>query len=354
MKFIVAQIGARRGYAVPAILEEAGMLERFYTDITGDIGLGELFSAAAVLPLLGRPARRLAGRRLPGNIRAKTTTFPGISLTHGLRRAFTKHDPTATVRESLRFSNALGRAMTRHGFGNATHIYSMLSECGPLLVSAKLIANWGVRRKRTALVPYGMHARWFEIEPHSVRGRILFAGTAELRKGIHYFAMAVEKLVALGIRCEFRVAGNVQRSVADQKHCRHLTFLGRIPRADMAQEYAAADVFVLPSLSEASAEAIYEALACGIPIVTTWETGSVVRDSIEGRIVPSRDPEALANAIAEIIEDRQLRERMAHAARERARDFTWERYGERLVAALKSLAASESDLLGAVVEGQKR
>jgi len=421
VKFIVAQIGARREYAVPAILEKARMLERFYTDITGDIGLGKLFSAAAVLPLVGRPARRLAGRRLPGNIRAKTTTFPGIRLTHGLLRAFTKQDPTATVRESLRFSNALGRAMTRHGFGNATHIYSMLSECGPLLVSAKqrglsivseiyiplsterilaeerrrfpdwepnvpnssairhefgvedlilklsdyfvcssdmvredLIANWGVRRKRTALVPYGMHARWFEIEPHSVRGRILFAGTAELRKGIHYFAMAVEKLVALGIRCEFRVAGNVQRSVADQKHCRHLTFLGRIPRADMAQEYAAADVFVLPSLSEASAEAIYEALACGIPIVTTWETGSVVRDSIEGRIVPSRDPEALANAIAEIVEDRQLRARMAHAARERASDFTWERYGERLVAALKSLAASESDLLGAVVEGQKR
>jgi glycosyltransferase involved in cell wall biosynthesis len=226
--------------------------------------------------------------------------------------------------------------------------------CSSDMVREDLIANWGIQRERTALVPYGMHARWFEIEPHSVRGRILFAGTAELRKGIHYFAMAVEKLVALGIRCEFRIAGNVQRSVADQKHCRHLTFLGRIPRADMAQEYAAADVFVLPSLSEASAEAIYEALACGIPIVTTWETGSVVRDSIEGRIVPSRDPEALANAIAEIIEDRQLRERMAHAARERARDFTWERYGERLVAALKSFAASESDLLGAVVEGQKR
>jgi len=110
VKFIVAQIGARRGYAVPAILEKAGMLERFYTDITGDIGLGELFSAAAVLPLLGRPARRLAGRRLPGNIRAKTTTFPGISLTHGLRRAFTKHDPTAPVVRPPAFRMRLGAA----------------------------------------------------------------------------------------------------------------------------------------------------------------------------------------------------------------------------------------------------
>ena len=66
-----------------------------------------------------------------------------------------------------------------------------------------------------------------------------------------------------------------------------------------------------------------------------------MRDGIEGRIVPSRDPDALANAITEIVEDRQKRERMAYAARERAQEFTWERYGERLIAALKSFAAKE-------------
>jgi glycosyltransferase involved in cell wall biosynthesis len=91
---------------------------------------------------------------------------------------------------------------------------------------------------------------------------------------------------------------------------------------------------VLPSLAEGSAETTYEALACGVPVVTTLEAGSVVRDGIEGRIVPSRDPEALASAIAEIVQDRQKRERMSRAARERARDYTWERYGERLLAAL--------------------
>ena len=84
-----------------------------------------------------------------------------------------------------------------------------------------------------------------------------------------------------------------------------------------------------------SAETTYEALACGVPVVTTPEAGSVVRDGIDGRIVPSRDPEALANAIAEIVEDRQKRERMSRAARDRAHDYTWERYGERLLAALR-------------------
>ena len=96
-------------------------------------------------------------------------------------------------------------------------------------------------------------------------------------------------------------------------------------------------MFVLPSLAEGSAEATYEALAAGVPVVTTRAAGSVVRDGIDGRIVPERDPVALADAIAEIVEDRDKRARMSEAARERARDYTWERYGERLVGALQTL-----------------
>jgi glycosyltransferase involved in cell wall biosynthesis len=111
-----------------------------------------------------------------------------------------------------------------------------------------------------------------------------------------------------------------------------------VPRERIHEEFAAADVFVLPSLAEGSAEVTYEALAAGVPVVTTVAAGSVVRDGVEGRIVPERDPEALADAIARIVEDRDRRARMSVAARERARDYTWERYGERLVGALRSVA----------------
>jgi Glycosyl transferases group 1 len=401
VKFIVAQVGARRGYAVPAILEKAGMLERFYTDITGDIGLGAVVSAAAILPLVGKSARRLGARHLPFNIRAKTTTFPGISLVHALRGAMMAGDPAAACREDVRFSNALGMAMMQCGFGSATHMYSMLGECGPLFAEGKrrglttvseiyvplsterilteerkkfpgwefkvpdyaavcrgfevehrlsmdadlaicpskwvrddLVQNFGLPGERAAVVPYGVNSELFSVRNEPVRGRILFAGTAELRKGIHYLAMAAEKLVGRRKRYEFRVAGDVERSLANREQCRHLTFLGRVPRAEIAGEFTAADLLVLPSLAEGSAEATYEALACGVPVVATPEAGSVVRDDIDGRIVPSRDPEALANAIAEIVEDRQKRERMSRAARDRAHDYTWERYGERLLAVL--------------------
>ena len=55
---------------------------------------------------------------------------------------------------------------------------------------------------------------------------------------------------------------------------------------------AAADVFVFPSLFEGSAVVTYEALACGLPCVVTPEAGSVVRDGVEGLVVPSADVEA--------------------------------------------------------------
>ncbi len=116
-----------------------------------------------------------------------------------------------------------------------------------------------------------------------------------------------------------------------------MNFLGRVPRSEMCRQYASADVFVLPSLAEGSAESIYEAMACGLPIVTTVSAGSVVRHGVEGLIVPERDPNALATAIQQIVEDRDLRERMSIAARERARDYTWGGYGTRLIGALNSI-----------------
>jgi len=405
MKFIVAQVGARRGYAVPAILQKAGMLEHFYTDIAGDIGLSAVFSVARALPLVGKSARRLLGRRLPFEIRAKTTTFPAITLPHVFRRATFARDPAAVCREDVRFSDALGKAMARCSFGSATHMYSMLGECGPLFAEGKrrgliviseiyialsterilteerkkfpgweenvpdyaavcrgfessggpradadfaicpsewvrddLVRNFGFPSERTAIVPYGVDPEMLSVPNEPVRGRILFAGTADLRKGIHYLAMAAEKLVEHGLNYDLRVAGDVEQLVANQSQCRYLTFLGRVPRSGMTREFASADLFVLPSLAEGSAEATYEALACGVPVVTTREAGSIVRDGIEGRMVPSRNAEALANAIAEIVEDRQKRARLSHAARKQARDYTWSRYGERLVEALKSFA----------------
>jgi len=106
----------------------------------------------------------------------------------------------------------------------------------------------------------------------------------------------------------------------------------------MAEHYAWADVFLLPSICEGSATVCYEALAAGLPVVTTENAGSVVRDGIDGFIVPIRDAAAVVARLETLDRDRPLLESMARAARERAREFTLEKYGERLLAALSAAA----------------
>jgi glycosyltransferase involved in cell wall biosynthesis len=210
--------------------------------------------------------------------------------------------------------------------------------CPSTAVRDDLCDHWGVSAARTTVVPYGVDPKWLELAPRPTPGRVLFVGTAGLWKGIHYLATASELLAGAGDSWEFRVAGHVAPRIAARPECRRLTFLGRVPRDQIHREYEQADVLVLPSLAEGSAESTYEALAAGVPVVTTRASGSVVRDGVEGLIVPERDAAALAAAIEEIVGDRARRADMARAARQRAQEFTWARYGERLIAALTTMA----------------
>jgi glycosyltransferase involved in cell wall biosynthesis len=388
---------------VPAILEQAGLLERFYTDLAGNVGPGKWMIRIARLMGWRSAAERLAGRRIPDVIKPKTVCFGGVSSFLASNRVFGRRTPANTFRRHLLVSHALGRAMAQRGFGGATHFYSMLGECSPLLAAAnqaglrvvtefyillsserivgleqRAFPNWspalpdlasvradfpdeqkiiartdfavcpseavradlegsfGFAKGRGAVVPYGLDAKWLALDPRPIPGRILFVGTAGLRKGIHYLAMAAAQLHESGRSYEFYVAGDLAPGVSDHPLCRHLRFLGRLPRSAAEREFLRADAFVLPSLAEGSAEAIYEALGAGLPVVTTAAAGSVVRDGREGFVVPERDAPALASAIERLVEHRQLRTQVSLAARARAREYTLDHYGERLVNALRS------------------
>jgi starch synthase len=100
---------------------------------------------------------------------------------------------------------------------------------------------------------------------------------------------------------------------------------------------------VFPSLFEGSAVVTYEALASGLPCVVTAEAGSVVRDGLEGFIVGARDVDALAARMATLGRDRELRARMAAAARARALAFDWPRYHRALVAVVNDLIGQQND-----------
>jgi glycosyltransferase involved in cell wall biosynthesis len=128
---------------------------------------------------------------------------------------------------------------------------------------------------------------------------------------------------------------NVKRDLS-----RWVDLRGIVPRTEVADEYRWADVFLLPSICEGSATVVYEALAAGLPVVTTENTGSVVRHGLEGFIVPIRNAEAIALALEELAENADLRASMSANALRRSAEFTVEEYGKRLLSALSKLPAT--------------
>ena len=189
---------------------------------------------------------------------------------------------------------------------------------------------------RVRLLPYGTSGA-LVVEPKPALGRVLFAGTAGLRKGLPYLAQAATILKSTRPEISVVVAGEASVTVRSQPETQNLVFLGQLGRDAMSQEFANADVFCLPSLAEGSATSVYEAMAHGLPIVTTASSGSVVRDGLEGLVVSERDGCSIANAIERIVSNRKLRADMSKAAVARAREFSDQACGSAFVSLVRNI-----------------
>jgi glycosyltransferase involved in cell wall biosynthesis len=191
------------------------------------------------------------------------------------------------------------------------------------------------------MVEYGIDEHWLEATPKPVAGRILFVGSVGLRKGSHYLAEATRLLRARKVPCDVIVIGRHDPEVIRRPEFEGPVYLGPIARSRVADEFLMADVFVHPSLSEGSAIAHLEALACGVPVVASVNAGPVFIDAQEGYVVPARDSRALADRLEQLVIDRDLRRAMSAAARRRAQKLTWSAYRHRLESTLSSLARPE-------------
>jgi glycosyltransferase involved in cell wall biosynthesis len=97
----------------------------------------------------------------------------------------------------------------------------------------------------------------------------------------------------------------------------------------LADEYAAADIFVLPSVEDGFGMVAAEAMAAGLPVIVSDCAGSagVVEDGVSGFIVPARDAAALAGRIDDLVRDAALRRRLGAAGHSSVRSRSWDAYG---------------------------
>jgi glycosyltransferase involved in cell wall biosynthesis len=146
-------------------------------------------------------------------------------------------------------------------------------------------------------------------------------------KGVREFVEAARILKREGRDLSFALAGQPdpgnpaaisERILADWRSEGLADWLGHVD--DMPALLAGADVVVLPSYREGLPKSLVEAAACGRPLITTDVPGcrEVVKDGVDGLLVPVRDAAALAQAIARVLDDPSLARRLGEAARAKA------------------------------------
>lgn len=198
----------------------------------------------------------------------------------------------------------------------------------------------GVDPERVAIIPNGVPDPGSPpVRPNGGPCQLLFLGRLGERKGTPEVleALAEPRLAALDWTITFAGDGDVDlmsRRAAELGLGDRSSFLGWVDGARVRHLLAESEVLVLPSHAEGLPVAVLEAMAAGLAIVTT--PVGAIEDAItsgeNGLLVPVGDTEALADAIASLILQPELRRRLQQAARERfARDFIVEVFADRFL-----------------------
>ena len=272
----------------------------------------------------------------------------GIRCLYDLPIAFYRTSRTLLAQEAERFPDlASALQATQEPTWKLERKEQEIQLADRIFVPSSFVQNSlleaGVKQGIISVIPFGAPIDYFQPQPkEDPRFRALFVGRVGPRKGVHYLLQAWHELkfpdtelVLVGIN-EFP-QGWLDRYTENIRH------ISSLPHASLNQYYTSANVLVLPSLVEGLALVQLEAMACGIPLITTPNAGGsdIVTDGVEGFIVPIRDVEALKEKLEWCYQHPLDLAEMGRAARRKAEQLTWERYRQKLALTILNELSSE-------------
>jgi glycosyltransferase involved in cell wall biosynthesis len=235
---------------------------------------------------------------------------------------------------------------TSIGFRGADHIFSQNSDD-----QEYLMRRFGLPKDRFTKIfapADSIYAQVSAGRDYARAARLLFAGTWIPRKGIDDMVPAFATLARRHRELSLTVLGAgvsteaVVASFPDDVRSR-VTYLQTASERENADEFAKADIYVLPTLFDGGPLTSVEAMMSGLPLVTTpvGLMKEAIRHGQNGLLVPVRSPEAIVGAIERLLADRMLRERLGRAAqRDALAKYTWDKVAQPVTAIYESLSAT--------------
>jgi colanic acid/amylovoran biosynthesis glycosyltransferase len=179
---------------------------------------------------------------------------------------------------------------------------------------------------------------------------IIMVGALIWRKGFEYALMALKTLREQNLDVYLDIVGDgaekdrIEYTARDLKILERVNLLGKLSSEQVRNALWKADIFLLASLSEGIANVVVEAMSCGLPVVSTDCGGmqEAITDGVEGFLVPARDADAIAVALARLTTDPNLRAGMGAAGRKRAvQMFTFTLQGKKFSDLYQRLATQQ-------------
>ena len=217
----------------------------------------------------------------------------------------------------------------------------------PSLFVKRTFIEKGVPESKLIHVPYGVDlSRFRQVPKEDNVFRVIFAGGMTLRKGVHYLMQAFaelklpnSELMLIGTMNDemkkFFERYEVRNNTKIRKGENGINYIGHVPQAELYKYYSQGSVFAMMSIEEGLALVQPQAMACGLPVIATTNTGAedIVREGKDGFIIPIRDIAALKEKLVYLYEHPDVREAMSRSAKERVSSgFTWDDYGNKMVA----------------------
>lgn len=377
-KVCLLQDGARRNYAVPVALANAGMLQGMYTDfyatkipapfrwLIGKIKPQVAKSLAARqrsgipvskvrhFPILARKLRLKAGqfpsseafwewesRQVAKHVIAQG--FAGANCFYGYVRnahpdlfAAAKTAGLHTIADQIiapaaeearqvmtqrkRFPQFISEAEAAPDYElvqrleERTWALSDIIVCGSDYVARSLVEQ-GLTRSNIFVCPVAPPASVSPVDHQRKTNAPLvvgFVGSVDLRKGVPYIIELAKRFSADQVL--FKLVGSVKLKLhADLPS--NITFTGKCKKRDLPDMYRSFDVFLFPSTCEGSANSVAEAMAEGLPVIVSPQSGSFARHNIDGYVLPYDDIDAMQRAIGQLANS-SLRAQLGHNAHE--------------------------------------